>query len=190
MNWNPSLQCMHYSSIPSQLPGSVLHNTYPGTSALGTAGGMRAGGPSTAMRAPGTTSGRPPPSQMGRMVTGVSSHAKPGMPLLSCKQTLVGTYCWHPLSRSFRLSLCARDEADSKVNHIIGIVRFSSVNTPLPKVERIGKGVSCRLEECFIIAGSTPASCVETNLLLLVSQWDENMFYQALSPVKKVTLRT
>ncbi|CAM9126724.1 unnamed protein product [Ectocarpus fasciculatus] len=57
-------------SIPSQLPGSVLHNTYPGTSALGTAGAMRSSGPSTAMRAPGTSTGRPPPSQMGRMMTG------------------------------------------------------------------------------------------------------------------------
>ena len=57
-------------SIPSQLPGSVLHNTYPGSNAQGIAG-MRAVGPATALRAPGTT-GRPPPSQVGRMMTGVS----------------------------------------------------------------------------------------------------------------------
>ncbi|CAN0436663.1 unnamed protein product, partial [Laminaria digitata] len=56
-------------SIPSQLPGSVLHNTYPGSNAQGIAG-MRAVGPATALRAPGTT-GRPPPSQVGRMMTGV-----------------------------------------------------------------------------------------------------------------------
>lgn len=64
------------NSIPSQLPGSVLHNTYPGTNTLSTVGAARTAGPSTAMRAPGTSTGRPPPSQMGRMMTGVSSACK------------------------------------------------------------------------------------------------------------------
>ncbi|CAM9133796.1 unnamed protein product [Discosporangium mesarthrocarpum] len=62
-------------SIPSQVPGALGQTPYvnegygntPGTAV------MRGAAPSTAFRAPGTMAGgRPPPSQMGRMMTGAA----------------------------------------------------------------------------------------------------------------------
>lgn len=61
-----------FLSIPSEMTGAGAHgNAFSNMNGVRTTA-MRAPGPGTALRAPGTSAGRPPPSQMGRMMTGVS----------------------------------------------------------------------------------------------------------------------